>query len=754
MASVGISIGISLASAALTSILTPKPEPTRSLDDLSVLKSELGVPIPKVYGRAKVTGNIIWAPDIIERKESASGGKGGGGRDEFKYYGTFAVLLCEGEVENIGRIWLNNKLVSDKLSGNAPTVSQSNNFEDKYVTRYLGTDSQTADATIEAYEGSGNVPGFRNRVYLVFDELPLDEYGNAIPKVEVEIINTTTSPSLQTVLEDVCVRAGLASGEYDASALSGTNVTGAILKQDGQSVREFIEELQRCYHFISKEVAGVVKFEPIEQQTAIDIPATALGTKEDTEEEGDLYTETREQLIDLPSQVQLEYLNGENKYNRGIQVAYKAIASHVNEMSFNVGVVLTNDEAATAATKNLEYYWSQRRRYEGIKLPIEYLTLEPGDLLNLPIRNSIVQVQVQKVNIGANLIVEVDGVSYSTRINNLSVTTPEITYKEEFLPYSGTEPEARILDVNLIRDSDAEFGLYASVTPDPAGSGWNGGTLYSKPEGGDYIATASIPQVSAQGTLNAEAPVGNPYVVDRFGKITVTLEYGQLESVPDFDFYDLRNVIWIGGELIGFQTATLVSANTYELTNLIRGARGTEGSIAAHASSSEFFLVKGNFGFEDIAGTVSQLEQTYNFKAVPSGIAQTEITPETEVTIAGNRLKPYAPSNPAITKKTNNDLLLTWNRRTRKQGEWLKSSETVPLNEDSELYELEIYDGSTLVRTESLTSPTYTYTSANQVSDFGSNQNQLTFKLYQISALVGRGYPLEVTNLRFKKVEA
>jgi hypothetical protein len=73
------------------------------------------------------------------------------------------------------------------------------------------------------------------------------------------------------------------------------------------------------------------------------------------------------------------------------------------------------------------------------------------------------------------------------------------------------------------------------------------------------------------------------------------------------------------------------------------------------------------------------------------------------------------------------------------------------LGETTESYEMDIYSSSaytTVKRTLSSTTPTLTYTSANQTTDFGANQGTLYVKVYQISANVGRGYPLTTTITR------
>ena len=65
----------------------------------------------------------------------------------------------------------------------------------------------------------------------------------------------------------------------------------------------------------------------------------------------------------------------------------------------------------------------------------------------------------------------------------------------------------------------------------------------------------------------------------------------------------------------------------------------------------------------------------------------------------------------------------------------------MPLNEDSEAYDLEVLGPSAnVVRSvRGLAAPSWTYTAAAQAADFGSPQPTYTINLYQLSALVGRG---------------
>ena len=83
---------------------------------LRLQTSTPGTPMARVYGRMRVAGQIIWSSRFLESvRSTSSGGKaiGGGGSKvrQFSYSISFAVGLCEGRIERIGRIWADGKLL-------------------------------------------------------------------------------------------------------------------------------------------------------------------------------------------------------------------------------------------------------------------------------------------------------------------------------------------------------------------------------------------------------------------------------------------------------------------------------------------------------------------------------------------------------------------------------------------------------------------------------------------------------------------
>lgn len=179
----GFAIGSAIGGALL-----PPDGPTQygpRLDDLKAQASEYGAPIPIVYGTAALQGTVIWAADLKEVENETGGGKGEPTQVSYDYYGTFAVLLCEGPVQSIGRIWAgpSKRLIWDGMR-----------LESGSLRVYLGDEDQLPDPTIEAAVGVGNAPAYRGWTYIVLEDFLLKNDGNMLPFLTVEVGASATCP--------------------------------------------------------------------------------------------------------------------------------------------------------------------------------------------------------------------------------------------------------------------------------------------------------------------------------------------------------------------------------------------------------------------------------------------------------------------------------------------------------------------------------------------------------------------------------
>ncbi|SON54892.1 hypothetical protein HDIA_1351 [Hartmannibacter diazotrophicus] len=174
---IGRAVG-ALAGAAIDQALfgSSRTVERGQLSDFSVQASTEGSPIPRVYGRARIAGDLIWATRLVETVTSETvGGKGGGGTTvkDYAYSANFAVGLCEGPIARIGRVWANGSLLD---------------LTRVTMRTYLGTEDQLPDSLIEAKQGAGGTPAYRGLAYVVFEGLPLEDFGNAIPQLTFEVI--------------------------------------------------------------------------------------------------------------------------------------------------------------------------------------------------------------------------------------------------------------------------------------------------------------------------------------------------------------------------------------------------------------------------------------------------------------------------------------------------------------------------------------------------------------------------------------
>lgn len=160
------------------------------LDGVQVTSSAYGQAIPSVYGGIRLGGNIIWSSEIRETARTERSGKGGGPEvTQYSYSLDFAVALCEGPITAIRRIWTDQRLIYDLGDGENVATIRASGLSDVADARfYLGTEDQLPDPTIEAALGVGLAPAYRGTCYIVFEDFQLENYGNRVPNVTVELV--------------------------------------------------------------------------------------------------------------------------------------------------------------------------------------------------------------------------------------------------------------------------------------------------------------------------------------------------------------------------------------------------------------------------------------------------------------------------------------------------------------------------------------------------------------------------------------
>ena len=199
-------VGGGVVDGLLANALTSRRNRAPQLDTLAITHAEEGAPVRKLWGRMRVGGNVIWCTQFLavtsSQKTSSASGKGFGSSTKVTTFElSFAVAFCEGGDDvHLGRVW---------ADGNELDLSQYG------INFYNGSESQGPDGAIEAVEGVGAVPAYRGICYLVFNLMPLADFGNRMPQITAEILRRPPMPDPDDVtntLRAVCMLPG--AGEF------------------------------------------------------------------------------------------------------------------------------------------------------------------------------------------------------------------------------------------------------------------------------------------------------------------------------------------------------------------------------------------------------------------------------------------------------------------------------------------------------------------------------------------------------------
>jgi hypothetical protein len=163
------------------------------LDDLSVSTADYGTPLPNIHGASRVECLCFYARK--SGRKSTRPRPRAANMTEYKYFGTWASLLADHEIDAVLKVWLDRRLAYDRTGTtggpiaigarpercSAMTAASSSESTATGASIY-GTETQLPDprmlAKIEAKEGPGTCPAYLGVAYMMFEEIPLEKFGN------------------------------------------------------------------------------------------------------------------------------------------------------------------------------------------------------------------------------------------------------------------------------------------------------------------------------------------------------------------------------------------------------------------------------------------------------------------------------------------------------------------------------------------------------------------------------------------------
>ncbi|WP_260582101.1 phage tail protein [Sphingopyxis sp. PET50] len=652
----GAAIGAFAGQQIDAEIFKPKGREGPRLADLKVQASTYGQQIPQLFGTMRVAGSVIWATDLIERREKHGGGKGRPSATEYSYAVSLAIALSSRPVRAIRRIWADGNL----LRGTSGT------FQERCTFRwYDGSEDQAVDPLIAAAVGMGSASAFRGLSYAVFEELELASFGNRIPALTFEVEADAGAIDAGLVGDTLLGEAGRCAGRtlFSGYAASGDRVRDALAPLfDADGVR--LIGAADGWRLAPTGLAG----DPV-----------ALGAFAETrriEAAADGAETRRLPLAALPGTVRLRHYEPGRDYQLGQQTAVVAGGGR-REERIDLPAVLSAG-GARALARRLAAAAGDGRETRVWRGDLAALALPVGGVVTLG-DTSAWRVASRTVKDGE---VRIELSRYQPVAVMDDAADPGVSVPAPDWPDS----------VGLVRLFDIpNLGAGAAIAPRvllaAAGDndGWRGAETWLVPTpGSEPIAVGTIRPAAALGALTATLEAGDPALFDGESRILVSLANPAmtLVSVDDGLLLGGANRAMVGDELIQFGVAEALAPGEWRLSRLLRGRAGTE-RLAPHPAGTPFVLLDDAALFllpDALAGWAESgaaiLQWTarggsdLDDVAVPGGAAA---------------LRPLAPVHGRLRGDGAGGLLVDWIRRSRVDPGW-RDGVDLPLGESREAW--------------------------------------------------------------------
>lgn len=553
---------------------------------------------------------------------------------------------------------------------------------------------------------------------------------------------TRSTVELAEIVRLLLERVGVNKTQIDISDLAELTLIGYTISQK-QSLRTCFSELGQAFKYDVIESNGRIKYKTRGEDPVASIEAKYFGDQNDF---GWLEANDDNDISRI-RKISMTYRDINREYRDNVQSIIlprygSETFDHDSSIDVKVPIVLEADQAKRLAEILLYAKLIYDTTYKG-KLPPRFMTLDPGDVVNVEPNADAADdftIRLRKLTVGADQSVE-----FEASLEDKDIYTDVVNlfgnvgrYESSRFPAYVPRIDPFILNISFRSFEEAqttasEYLMYvtflnnrpnAAITAD-VGLTINGTDQYVIPKPNTFPTWGYV----------TEPPnyVTSRYSTDYVSQLRVRLMSSTGAAIASTTHANLLssnsyNLAYVGGELLQFETAVNEGNNIWCFTNLHRAKMGTDVLTGIQVPGDKFILLGDN------TGTLDDNSIRVINVAVDSPKMVAQIFMRTN--------NPLQPATPAFFIATNlrcftvndfsaaysgNDVNISWQRRTRYDGEWIDDgSDQVPVNEIDETYVLYLYIGNadfdpndpdTYLRRVELTTNSYQYTLAMQTAD-------------------------------------
>jgi hypothetical protein len=563
---IGGALGALLGQSVDAALFAPRARQGPRLTDFKVQTSSYGDRIPRLYGRMRVAGSVIWATDLIERRSKRSNGKGRPKTVEYHYSVSFAVALSSRPITAVHRIWADGNILRDASGALAEAGD---------LRIHDGTADQPPDPLIASLLGPDQCSAFRGLAYAVFEGLELAAFGNRIPQLSFEVECDPAAVPVAAIVTDLTGLAAPAPGPLLGGYAAG-----------GERLREVIAplidhgDLLLHQHGGGLTLAAADHVPPLAAAPA-HIAAAAPLVADATE---------RRAAAQIPIAVRLRHYDPARDYQTSEQAASVAGGGGAAR-ALDLPAALAAD-AARAAVQRQALVMGERRRSVRVRGGMGAMALPLGAVLTAALAGDRERrwrladrqldaggVQMQLVEQGDAPALPLPAADGGTALVGGAI--------------AGTDALLHIFD--LPGDGEAvrtaPLRLIAAAGQDP---GWRGADLWwVAASGTEPEALGRIGAAAALGTTLSALAAPRGRLLDRGQSVDIALanDAMALQNASFAALVNGANAAMLGGEMVQFERAAPLGDGRWRLTGLLRDRGGTGGGAAGHAAGAPFVLI-------------------------------------------------------------------------------------------------------------------------------------------------------------------
>lgn len=467
-------------------------------------------------------------------------------------------------------------------------------------------------------------------------------------------------PTLDVVIISIAQRVGMDPAKIDVSALAGIPVNGLVLS-GLYNGGDAIDALRRAFFFDPVEVDGRIVMVPRGRDAVATITAEDLVEAPEDQRRG--------QALEFPRKLHLDYQNSEIGYAPAKATAARSSADVrvVGELSLEVPVVLSSDEAAQVADKLLKTTWADAEGEITFAVGDNFLRLTPTDNIELSLRGAVRRVRINKIERSAGVL-QITGAIDRQSAYTSGATGPILRAPTQ-PPRSSVGPSTlAIMDIPALVDTNDQLGMYFAVTGES--TAWAGAQIQiSTDAGASFAPLVTIRRACRVGTLLNAVTAALEGSVDATNAIEV--DFGDLNpEIPSWSeaqWLSERGALAIlradgSAELVQYRdaVASTVTPGVWTLSPLIRGRLGS--GATAHAAGVRVVYLE-DAEFVQLGSAF--IGQSLRFRAVSVGDVPLGASFDQTTTFAGRSQRELPADQLAASNNGSGIITASWVRRDR-----------------------------------------------------------------------------------------